>query len=383
MRKNNIRFIDAFFSLIKEKPVLSDYIVGIDAASIENDTEPWVFAPVFRHARSHKNVIPYSYDIGHNINNIGFTYHVGEDFRHIVSGLRHVDEVLTYFDYRSGDRLGHAIILGIDINDWIKHRNIVIIPIMEHLENLLWMWQYININFVKNIPKNLEFRIMEVAKKIYGNNLNGIDVYTLWRVYSSKFNLLEQKVVDKIKQENDCKLCKNINEIEWDFSTLLCSHYCPCFNEIYNKPIFVELKSDEISFYKELQDNLINKVEQMGIYIETNPSSNLIIGDISSILKHPILRLNNKGLNLPDMKETCVLTSINSDDPIVFSTFVENEISYIYYALLNEGCKREDVLNWINKIRKHGINSSFIKQKKTFYEMMDDFANILDLPKGK
>ena len=43
------------------------------------------------------------------IQNMGFTYHVGEDFRHIASGLRHVDEVIENFHYKAGDRLGHAI----------------------------------------------------------------------------------------------------------------------------------------------------------------------------------------------------------------------------------------------------------------------------------
>ncbi len=133
MRSVNMKFLDALSMLLQEYPLLSDYIVGIDAASIENATEPWVFAPVFRHARSHKRIIPYSAQKGGNVQNIGFTYHVGEDFRHIISGLRHIDEVLTHFDYRSGDRLGHAIALGIDIDHLLMQNNIIAVLIMEHL----------------------------------------------------------------------------------------------------------------------------------------------------------------------------------------------------------------------------------------------------------
>ena len=74
-----------------------------------------------------------------------------------------------------------------------------------------------------------------------------------------------------------------------------------------------------------------------------------------------------------------VLTTINSDDPIVFSTFVENEISYIYYALLNAGCNREEALEWIDKIREHGINSSFIKHRKQLAEIENDIEQILKI----
>ena len=42
----------------------------------------------------------------HRIDNLGFTYHVGEEFRHVLSGLRHIDEVIEEFDYKAGDRLG-------------------------------------------------------------------------------------------------------------------------------------------------------------------------------------------------------------------------------------------------------------------------------------
>ena len=127
---------------------------------------------------------------------------------------------------------------------------------------------------------------------------------------------------------------------------------------------------------KELQKYLRQKVERLGIYIETNPSSNLAISDIESIFSHPILNLNHSGLGISEDDDSCVLTTINSDDPIVFSTNVENEISYIYYGLLNSGCKREKVLSWIEKIRLHGVNSTFIKYDKSYTEMLEDFDKI-------
>ena len=149
---------------------------------------------------------------------------------------------------------------------------------------------------------------------------------------------MSSEIRSSIIQKEKCVLKdKLFNRKPWSFEELLCSHYCPCFYEIYNKPIFVST-DDNVSFYKELQNSLIEKVERMGVYVETNPTSNAVIGDIPNILNHPILRLNNRGLTFTGSNNSCVLTTINSDDPIVFSTFAENEIAYVYYSLMNAKC---------------------------------------------
>lgn len=86
--------IETLLQVIHDYPILSYYIVGIDAASVENNTKPWVLAPVFRKARSstaHKIISAE----GIQLRNLGFTFHAGEDFRHILTGLRRIDLKLT------------------------------------------------------------------------------------------------------------------------------------------------------------------------------------------------------------------------------------------------------------------------------------------------
>lgn len=381
MRILNLKFAEAFKMLIKEYPLLAKYIVGIDAASLENSAEPWVFAPIFKAFRSSDYVLPASVSTHERVNNIGFTYHVGEDFRHIASGLRHIDEVLTYFNYCSGDRLGHAIALGVNIDKLMSQNRVVVLPIMEHLENLLWMWSKSSKSSKFKTPHNLEYMIMDIAQKIY-SDIEGINVYTLWQVYNDKFKMLDNLKITEMQIKGLCKLNTSNDKEDkgWNKDKLLFTHYCPCYFEQYNKPIFVRISDEEISLYKALQQSLREKVEKMGIYVETNPSSNTAIGDIEGIYSHPILNLNSKGLNLNGDSENCVMTTINSDDPMVFSTCVENEIAYVYYGLLNAGCKREDVLEWVDKIRKHGIDSTFIKYDTTYKEMLADFEIIMDYP---
>ena len=373
MRQGAIIFIDALSELFKEYPVFTKYVVGIDAASVENATEPWVYAPAFRHARRNENTIIYWNERSTKVQNLGFTYHVGEDFRHIVSGLRHIDEVLENYNYHTGDRLGHAIALGIDIDLWANKCEMVSIPIMEYMENLLWIWKYSENDCLIDSANNIEYKIMDIASRIYYESILGINVYTLWRVYKRKFENYSTNChsIDK----TSCSLAdKNI--VFWDEDKLLTTHFCPSYYERFKKPIVVSTK-ENVHLYKQLQEMLVRKVEKMGVYIETNPSSNTAISDIAGIFSHPIIRLNNRGLDIPDKKDSCVLATINSDDPIVFSTNVENEMAYIYYALLNKGCKREEALEWIDKIRKHGIDSSFIKDKSDDFNK--DYAEIKNI----
>ena len=79
-------------TLHKEESSLCNRIVGIDAANSEILTRPEVFAQAFRYLRRESSL--------HTKRpTLGMTYHVGEDFYDIASGLRAVDEVIHYLGF--------------------------------------------------------------------------------------------------------------------------------------------------------------------------------------------------------------------------------------------------------------------------------------------
>ena len=71
------------------------------------------------------------------------------------------------------------------------------------------------------------------------------------------------------------------------------------------------------------------------------------------------------------------MVSINSDDPLIFNTNCENELAYMYHALLEKGYSRERVIAWIEKIREYGINSSFVKEVRTREELCNEIDIIM------
>ncbi|MDO7487586.1 hypothetical protein Q5O89_20875 [Peribacillus frigoritolerans] len=202
--KNYHNEMQALIELREEVNGLSNYIVGIDAAGEELVTEPWMFSKIFQQARDSKSQKLFYDHLGHNqIQNLGLTYHVGEDFRNLLTGLRWIDEVIEHFQYHAGDRIGHAVALGIDVNSWANENPVITLPRNEHLENLLWVWDLcikgrcpIHID----IP-NIEYEILKYAKTIYKKQ--DFNIYELHLAYKSKFNLFDFNVNSSEKNIKD------------------------------------------------------------------------------------------------------------------------------------------------------------------------------------
>lgn len=352
---------------------LADYIVGIDAASGENDTEPWVFAPLYEIARnsdSHKPV--YKAKPHKRIRNLGFTFHAGEDFRHILTGLRRIDEVIRQFKFHAGDRIGHAIALGINVKRWAFDNKVVILPRIEYLENLLWIWGlHKDGNVLENLDNAyLEQKILSQAEKIY-INMTGITVFNLWKAYQSKFKIFNKddkynyitiKDNPNIQNELFCKNISNDYTITWTEEKLAHAQHCKCYLKGMLKPIQVEVTEADIMIIESIQKLVAKNISREGIVIEVNPTSNTSIGQVKNIFEHYVANLNKHGLCNTKV-ENGIMVTINTDDPSVFNTNINNEFAYIFYSLKEKGYAREDILNWIDKVRKNGINSSFIETR--------------------
>ena len=114
MRKDLEKRTDALIALMNTGSTFSRMVTGTDAAASEFDTPPEVFAPSFHRLRRH--------GMQH------FTYHAGEDFFHVLSGLRAIFEAMEYLGLQAGDRIGHATAAGVDVRLW-----------KENIGERLWM----------------------------------------------------------------------------------------------------------------------------------------------------------------------------------------------------------------------------------------------------
>lgn len=373
----------AIQNLLNRIPEIGFYIVGIDAASGENDTEPYVFKEIFETFRTTENMHNKKYLNNRLSNTVGFTYHVGEDFRDIISGLRHIDEVIDHYKFIPGDRIGHGIVIGIDIDKWSETNKTVFLPINEYLDDLLWEWGcYNNYEGLKNSENTsyLENCIYKAAEEIFGH-IEGLNVRDLYDLYLSKFRnnsayylegCIEEESKRKYKIENKC-VNKCSENSKWNRAKLERAINCKYFLASLEKNVSVEINNYRVKRYKKLQEFMKNKLSKRGIIIEVNPTSNILIGEFDSYRD-----FNLESLSSP--KEEKVIITINTDDPITFNTKLSNEYSLLMDLMTKNGkYTRKETLVWIDKLRQNGNDFSFIKNREmSKSSVIEEIKRIID-----
>lgn len=386
-----------FQKIRAEIPYADEYLIGIDGASNELFSEPWILAPIFRSVKDkYKSILKDKAFNRYGIKllatkDLGITYHVGEVFHSIASGLRHVDEVIDYYGYQNGERIGHGTILGISIDNYVDNHRIISLPAIELLDNLLWLY---HLKAYKNLFKDisisyLEEQIWKITHFIYdinghlGGNSEGINIHHLYLAYKKQFTGL-----DFVKDEYyllNCeanfsnKNCIFKNFKNWNEDLLFYSRHCRCFLKKMTRMIQIDTSDKTIiNIYKEAQQYVINKIACKGIIIETNPVSNANIGEFNSMNDHPIFMMNDSF----DKDHNHVMVSVNTDDPGVFGTTLKNQYGFILQVLIDKGVPMEKALKWIDMTRENGLNSTFInrtkKTKKEIEEELKEIKRILE-----
>lgn len=356
-------------------------VVGIDAANSEIKCRPEVFAQAFRFLRRH-DIIE---EVENHPSSLGFTYHVGEDFYDVVDGLRAVDEVLTYMNFRSNDRLGHALVLGTDVRRYYASRDKTV-RATRHvlLDNMVWL--YVRIAKLEGRTALCEYLVRE-AKRLFELIYTETDKELHFDVYDYYDSwLLRGDAPETAISESDANL-RNIgrwsqcseNTADADANRARKNkkarqlyyeyHFNKKAKENGNKAIVFPIAHNYYEEFVEMVDKvremLLCKVERLHIAIECNPSSNLRIGEMTDYIEHPIFRFNNYGLKTPYPPHE-ISVSINTDDSGVFATSLERE-----YALMGIALEKTDdprfknspraVKEWLNRVRKMSVEQRFVK----------------------
>ena len=362
-------------------------VLGIDACAQELFCRPEVFGPVFRKLKQH---IVSGYD-STGVHQLKVTYHVGEDWHDIVDGLRAIDEAVLFLNLKNGERLGHATVLGIDIDDWYeKKKRDIWISYQDYLDNIVWLYfklNEFNIRDCEALKGDLLSEYEQYFQDIFGITIGGEKYiapismyYASWKLrgdepvmyrtgeyvrpiaYQAYYYLNEQiENGDFIRQEEPVA------------SLVYLYHYSATIRRRGQRRMHKNVSEMYIKGVKLIQKNMQKFIARKGIFIEANPSSNYKISTISKYAKHPITNFFNMGLTLDrEEQERCpqIHTSINTDDKGVFDTSEENEYALMGSAM--EQLKDQDgnylynkqrVYEWLDRIRENGNQQSFMWEK--------------------
>lgn len=390
-------------------------VLGIDACSPEIGCRPEVFAQAFRFLKGHQcDYYDYDKEQKYSLPNLCATYHVGEDFLDIIDGMRAIDEAVSFLNMRCGDRLGHALALGIDVASWYQSKsNYILLPQMDYLDNLVWLYAKIrkyHIEGCEDAMRYIEKRYDEYFRIIYLNNMEDADfkaVLNEARAYfderqtqnhygSSQYHFSISTYYDSWKLRGDnpqyfksgyFKLENSLNS--WDEHGInkeypenyrirynpeaaylyYLYHYSAKIKKEGNKRREIKIHPCIIRAADKVQRKMQWVICQKGIGIETNPSSNALISTFRRYDRHPITQWYNLGLatspqdiaNVPQLQ-----VSINTDDQGVFATYIETEYAYLALALEkmrddhgNPRYSRTLIYRWLDNIRKMGLAQCF------------------------
>ncbi|MDD2357549.1 MAG: hypothetical protein PHX13_06550 [Thiovulaceae bacterium] len=319
----------------KGKYIFKDLIVGFDAAANELHASPEAFAPIFRKLAflGYKN----------------FTYHAGEDFVHILSGLRMVYEAVEFLDMQSGNRIGHATALGIEPELWNQrlYDSKLTIKKGEWLDNLVFAYSFCSEHHVMfGYLAKLEASIRHHFSDIYGNE----KYYSIYQIIEAwKCRKYDPIIVfgwrePSLFEDFESKELKEYNIIDKDICTLYETYHEGSKIAKYNKMIQIEpLEIFGIKELREFQNMMILFLNKKNIAIETLPTSNVRISYYKQYSEHHLARWLGL-VNSDDPKPNVV---VGSDDTGIFMTNLRNEYAHIFQSL-TEKSDYETALQKIN-----------------------------------
>lgn len=361
-------------------------VLGIDACSSEIGCRPETFATEFRFLReeSRKRRIRI-WNRGDGRAPLGVTYHAGEDFLDIIDGLRAIDEAMFFLQMRRGERLGHALALGIAPEEYYQFKkwNIYMTK-QDWLDNLVWiLFRSLELKVeikanhraeMRMEAHNLLYEIYRLEDRKLGNSYGDLleVYYDAWKLRgdhpslykSGGFNdraILSTDDYNKYKVRDD-----NLDFIRKNSLSSYIYHLYHYDYEVKKRgwePIGHGIEEWYIELVCQFQFALQKEVHKRGMAIECNPTSNVLIGTFKYYDKHPIMTFNDH--HLGDKPENPhIQVSINTDDIGVFDTSLENE-----YALVFEAIRRsrhaegnyndDDIYEYLEYIRENGWRMAF------------------------
>ncbi|MCW2480585.1 antiviral RADAR system adenosine deaminase RdrB [Candidatus Symbiopectobacterium sp. NZEC135] len=384
-------------------------IRGYDVAGNENELPIEVFAPVLRVLRAARH--PAGTPLSIRLPQPFITVHAGEDYSHLLSGLRSIDEAVDFCQLREGDRIGHGLALGMDVNLWACRQRRAYLTAGQHLDNLVWAYhQAVQLSQHSaehiSVMHGLRDKIHHWSQRLFN------DVYTpnlLHRAWLLRRNWPEYTdiLLDSTNRKDwvpDIELLMGEQHREDEKAIKIWKHYLDSGlpeheNDWINHVISVNclpeqidtfssaasddediISPGELKLYEAIQDFLMEKYSRLGIVIEACPTSNIYIGRFEKYQEHPLFRWNpphpdwlkpGGRANRYGLRSGPLAACINTDDCALMPTTIANEHRIIRETAVQcfgIGTWMADL--WISSIREKGV--SIFKSNHLLQELSNE-----------
>lgn len=312
---------------------LRRFVVGIDAAGLERATQPRIFAPAFDDVRVRVDGGRRS---GARQLSLGYTFHVGEDCWDVMNGLRHIDETrCLLFRHRRG-RFGHGLILADDpMRLYAKRGEWVEITRGRHVLDLVWAIKRLELrcDVSGQTISWLEARLRACCGEVAGPG----------------------EVLGTRNQLEECWDAMNLdardpNAARIEQETGLLSRLGLHTAAAREGFVRVEATPAWIQACTELQQWLRKACAYQGITIESNPTSNVLVGGYGDW----------KWLPYDVFIADSLPVSLNSDDPGIFLTTLPNEYERMLVVQRDRLGSAKQAERWLEDRLRDAERSSFL-----------------------
>lgn len=323
-------------TITKYMPSIRDLLTGIDAAANESHTPPEPFGPVFRMMRRGGWVHA--------------TYHVGEDFEHLLSGIRAVVEAIEFLGLQSGDRIGHAIALGIDPRRWLRYLGSrIMLRVQDHLDNLVFAHEWLAASH-SEIARSLVSTIHRLSYQMYRTAPPPHLLYMAWQLrrldpvmarYVNRclsmlspeidLEVAERMIVHRITDPHrraEAQEALNAARELPDAFALFIDYHRPDVHQRGMAWSEVDLAEVDTDALIALQHRAIDLLNRRNIAIETLPTSNVRISYYEDHEDHHVLRWLGRHPDFPTGAPRPIVC-VGSDDPGIFACSLRNEYAHL------------------------------------------------------
>ena len=393
---------------------LTKLVAGIDVAGSEAGFGIEVFSPAIQFLRrdladksDYYGEVPVKRRLPAHI-------HAGEDFLHLTSGMRAIDETVTFCQFDGQDRIAHALAMGFMPSEWFASHPRILVSAEQAFDNYVWLHSKLTDTEATFAEKAdslyfLEKRIDLLAEILYNELAQEYaidDWVSAWRLRAfcpnsilrfvahgqkailgdafAKLNISNAMQTLSPSYSNLAK-CANTGYVsqlsqfrerlarltpilrarlfspDWRrrADRILCLRYDERCQAIL-PPLDVIGSLEERAIHV-AQDHCLARYADIGITFEACPTGNYLIAGLKNYGQHPIFRWYPPNMaqlqegerhNSFGLRKDRVRVGVATDDPGIFNTTLVAEFKHLEKAAIeHHGCSKEAAQRWIEELK--------------------------------
>lgn len=279
------------------------------------------------------------------------TMHTGEDFSWLTTGVRTVAEPFRWGVIRRGDRIGHGLAVTLDPEDWWKRResDVVQISDFDRLQDLGFLGSFTRSAASVATTTKRQRRLKEtfgstprssdqerwlldeteaVLARLSAAPLTGEDAISiaidLWTAIGGPILRRLQSSRSPVRADARPHL-KLLHRYLWRRG----------FRQQADLPRNVRVvrkNAHELGLLVEARGMVVRHLARWQIPIESNPSSNLVVGSLDALASQEFLARSSQEAR--DRGLETLAWTISTDDPITFATSLADEYAYAWAGMV-------------------------------------------------